>query len=210
MCIWKIKNIEPIAIDKFFYGQISRENEKSKNRRQEIMGLTIHQKSVYLTIYNATMIARSIGKTFKRKFKKEEAEKKLKEFKIEVFKKLDNLTDLMNTNKLTEKHILTSIRKLKEKFNISFGQAQKPINVILKYHFYLAKGQDNSMKKVLHCPIDSQKLPELNRSGVPLTKICEEIYKEIQKKIEVKDEYSAKIDLDNKYDEKSLKYWGLL
>lgn len=57
-------------------------------------------------------------------------------------------------SKLTEKDIIDAINSLVNEFGISFGQAQKPINVILQYHFYLANGGD-AIKKVLHCQIDS-------------------------------------------------------
>jgi hypothetical protein len=55
-------------------------------RGEEKMALTIYQKSVYLIIFNATMISRSIGKNIK-------AGKSVKDFKIKVFEKLEMLTN---------------------------------------------------------------------------------------------------------------------
>jgi len=164
------------------------------------MPLTIHQKSVYLIIFNATMISRSVGKTLR-------AKNGVRRFKIDVFKKLNRLTDLMNTGKLTEDDILGSIKALCDEFRISFGQAQKPINVILKYHFYLTRRKDHKTKKVLHCPIDSVVLKELKKSGIPLTKIDEEKYQELQNEIEK--QFSTKIEFDNKWDKQHLEKWGL-
>jgi hypothetical protein len=165
------------------------------------MPLTLHQKSVYLIIFNATMISRSVGKTLKGK-------NSTKRFKINVFEKLNHLCDLMNTGKLSEDDILGSIKALRDKFGISFGQAQKPINVIMKYHFYLTRPKDHKTKKVLHCPIDSVILKELNKSGLPLTKIDEAKYLELQKEIEKR--FSIRINFDNKWDEQHLRDWGLL
>lgn len=164
------------------------------------MLLTIHQKSVYLIIFNATMISRSVGKTLK-------AKNGVRRFKIDVFKKLNHLTDLMNTGKLTEDDILGSIKALCDESQISFGQAQKPINVILKYHFYLTKSEDHKTKKALHCPIDSIVLRELKKSGLPLTKIDEAKYQELQNEIQKK--FSTRVEFDDKWDKQHLEKWGL-
>jgi len=56
------------------------------------MALTIHQKSVYLIIFNATMISRSVGKSLKN------SDKDVKDFKARTFEKLDILTDRMDKN----------------------------------------------------------------------------------------------------------------
>jgi hypothetical protein len=51
------------------------------------MALT-HQKSIYLIIFNATMISRSIGKNIK-------TGKNVKDFKVRVFQELEKLIDKM-------------------------------------------------------------------------------------------------------------------
>ena len=107
------------------------------------MALTIYQKSVYLIILNATMILRSVGKSLKAN----ESDKSVKDFKIKVFEKINKLTDLMDKRLLKENNILDSIKELSKEFPISFGQAQKPINVILKYHFYLTKNENASVPR---------------------------------------------------------------
>ncbi|MCD6531190.1 hypothetical protein J7K99_01945, partial [bacterium] len=78
----------------------------------------------------------------------------------------------MEKSELTENNIIAAIESLSNEFGISFGQAQKPINVILKYHFYLTNGNDD-IKKELHCPIDSVILKKLGigKSKISLTKI---------------------------------------
>jgi len=165
------------------------------------MALTIHQKSIYLIIFNATMISRSVGKNIK-------AGKSLKDFKASVFKELEMLTNKIDTSTLTEENIIYSIDNLRNKFGISFGQSQKPINVILKYHFYLTKSNEDSTKKMLHCPIDSLILKKLGKSGVSLTKVNKENYLEIQKEIE--NRVDTRIAFDTQWDEQHLRDEGLL
>lgn len=166
------------------------------------MGLTLHQKSIYLVIFNATMISRSVGKTFNKD------KTKLKNFKKRVFEEIAKLTKLMDKGKLTEDKILDSIENLTKEFKISFGQAQKPINVILKYHFYLTGCKDVKMKATLHCPLDSVILKKLGKSGKSLTKTSKKDYRELQKKIPK--EFKHRIDFDNFWDEQNLRDAGIL
>lgn len=187
------------------------------------MPLTIYQKSLYLIIYNATMISRSISKTFrektivkeknKTKIKKKvdkKVENKRRKFRISVFNEIEKLTNKMDNKTLKEQDIWKSIKELSEKYKISIGQAQKPINVILKYHFFASKNKSKKIKSALHCPIDSRNLEELNRSGISLTKINKEKYSEIQCKINKDNEYETRIDLDVNWDKTHLKRRGLL
>jgi hypothetical protein len=165
------------------------------------MALTIHQKSIYLIIFNATMISRSVRKNIK-------AGKSVKDFKARVFKELEILTNKMDTSTLTEENIIDSIDNLRNEFGISFGQAQKPINVILKYHFYLTKSNESPIKKMLHCPIDSLILKKLGKSGISLTKINKEKYLEIQK--DIGNRGDTRIAFDTQWDEQHLQEEGLL
>jgi hypothetical protein len=159
------------------------------------------------------MISRSVAKNFKS-----ERRLRLKNFKIEVFKEIKKLTSKMNAGKLSEKDIIKSIDNLRNKFKISFGQAQKPINVILKYHFYLTrKNKDltkDPMKKVLHCPIDSIILKRLGeRSNLKLTAIDKDKYLELQERIEhycKKKHFNTRIEFDELWDEQHLKDEGIL
>jgi len=170
------------------------------------MALTIHQKSVYLIIFNATMISRSVGKSLKNN-KKLKGIKDLKDFKVRVFEELNKLTDLMDKEKLIEENILKSIMILSDEFEISFGQAQKAINVILKYHFYLTKNKNNNIKRILNCPIDSVILETLNKKGLSLTKINEKKYLELQQEIET--HHSLRIEFDDQWDKQHLKKQGI-
>lgn len=162
--------------------------------------LTMEQKSVYLIILNATMILRSIGKTFRKN------KKKLKDFKIKIFDTIDGLIYKMEHNNLKERDIISCIEKISDKFNISFGQTQKAINVILKYHYYLyEKYLANNIKQILHCPIDSTILNELGMD-TSLTRINKKEYLEIQRKIlEIQ---SPKINFDRAWDKQLQKNMG--
>jgi len=160
--------------------------------------LSIQQKSVYLIIFNATMIARSLGKTLK--------EEELKKYKVELFNQLDNLTGKIDNETLKESDILKAIEDLANQFNISWGQSQKAINVILKYHLLLNSKQKS--KSVLHCPLDSIILKELEIKPLSLAKMDKNKYLEIQTKIN--ERYKDKIDFDIKWDKIHLEDEGIL
>lgn len=115
---------------------------------------------------------------------------------------------MMDKGNLGEEYILNSIRRLSNEFMIKFGQAQKAINVLLKYHFYLTRSDDIHTKKVLNCPIDSLILKSLHMSGVRLTNIDEETYQRIQK--EIQNRSPIRIDFDTRWDEQHLKKAGII
>jgi len=181
----------------YSYRKVQNVRRQNAHRRRIKMPLTIHQKSVYLTIFNATMILRSVGKNIKGT---------LKDFKVRVFEELEKLISKMDEGTLTERDIIDSIDNLTREFGISFGQAQKPINVILKYHFYLTKKNDDRLKGTLHCPIDSFILRKLGKKGISLTKIDKEEYLKIQE--EIKNRSPARITFDT-WDEQHLRDEGL-
>lgn len=165
------------------------------------MSLSVEQKSVYLIILNATMILRAVGKTFKKN------KKKLKDFKIETFIEIEKLINKMEHKQLNEADIVSSIERISDKCGISFGQAQKVINVLLKYHYHLNKRFiDKTIKEVLYCPLDSVVLYELgvNQS---LTKINKENFLDIQQNIARR--IFPRIDFDKQWDKQHLEDEGI-
>ena len=104
--------------------------------------------------------------------------------------------------------ITGTIERLSNEFGISWGQAQKPINVILKYHFYLARDRNDEIKHVLHCPVDSVILKALGEKSLRLTGIDKKEYLKIQRWIQ--DHYPARIDLDICWDRQHLQDEGIL
>ncbi|NQU19347.1 hypothetical protein HQ550_04245 [bacterium] len=168
--------------------------------------LTIEQKSVYLVILNATMILRSIGKRFKKN------RQKLKDYKIKLFSETERLVAKMEKGRLKEKDIILAIRILSKKCNISFGQSQKAINVLLKFHYRMyEKYLNKNIKPILNCPLDSIILNELEIKK-SLTSINEIDYQDIQNKIANKMAKTslARIDFDRVWDKRHLKEEGLL
>ena len=165
------------------------------------MGLTIYQKSVYLIILNSTMILRSIGKSFQKD------KNRLQKFKVEAFNKIMVLTDKMDRGELTEKDIEEAIDNLSEEFGISIGQSQKPINVILKYHFYLTRNNNKNIEETLHCPVDSTVLGQLKEGRTSLSRIDKGKYLEIQYKI--KQKCNPRIKFDDSWDEQNLRKAGI-
>lgn len=171
------------------------------------MSLTLQQKSVYSVIYNATQIARSLGKLDYFKNNKD----RQKEFKRAVFGTVESLAEKIDSGTITNKFIIIEIDKLLRKFKkseISFGQVQKPINVLLKFHFYLCTKQIPKVKKELDCPLDSVVMEEL-KCRVSLAQMNKTQYLNIQTSIlsfEYKNEkFKTKIDADVFYDLKNTK-----
>ena len=164
------------------------------------MNLSLEHKSLYLILFNATMIGRSPGKTL--------MEDELKQFKIAAFEEVDKLAGRMDKGEISEDDIMSSIDSLRARFRISFGQAQKPINVILKYHFYLTRSWDTKTKGVLHCPIDSVQLERLGKRGTSLARLDKDNYLELQAQIQTKGQ--TRIDFDRMWDELNLRSSGIL
>ena len=166
------------------------------------MALSLQQKSVYLILFNTTMISRSLGKTF-------DSRDRLKKFKGRVFKEIERLTDEIDKGVLVETNIVNSISKLSHEFNISFGQAQKPINVILKYHYYLSKILNNNIERALHCPLDSKIMKKIGVRGLSLAKMKKAKYFEIQRKIQGLIPSEARITYDIRWDKDNLDGAGI-
>jgi hypothetical protein len=98
--------------------------------------------------YNkASQLDRSFSKTNLSKTKKTQFRKKLLENCIYLMKKVDN--DTLKNNDIREKiKDLTTVDK-----NISFGQAQKVINVTLKQYCFILNKTDLLIE--LDCPLDT-------------------------------------------------------
>ena len=167
------------------------------------MSLTIHQKSLYLILFNTTMISRSVGKTLRA-----DGRFTLRQFKVRVFQEVERLLAEMDAGTLTESSIMGSIQALADEFGISIGQAQKPINVILKYHSYLTRDAHDSLRAVLHCPVDSVIQRRLHTTGRALTRIGMREYLELQRRI--KRRAPCRVDFDTQWDEQHLRDEGLL
>lgn len=168
------------------------------------MKLTIYQKSLYRLLINATMILRSIGKTYKKD------SNKLKHFKQELFKEIEKLVELIDKKKLKNENVLKSIQSLASKCQISIGQSQKCINVILKYHYYL-NDYNREIIRELDCPLDSIILKKIGFQKIKLCNLNLKEYKCFQLKISnLVGKKEFKIDFDKEWDKQNLEKDGLL
>ncbi|OQA67604.1 MAG: hypothetical protein B6D44_01065 [Ignavibacteriales bacterium UTCHB2] len=150
------------------------------------------------------MILRSIGLTLHRN----NAVLTIRDFKIQLFNKIESLTDLIDTSAFNETELINHITELANYFSISIGQSQKAINVILKYHYHLTRINNNEIKRALHCPIDSKILAVLEINNLSLNAIDIERYLEIQNTISQRIEY--RVDFDVHWDTQHLEAEGLL
>ena len=74
-------------------------------------------------------------------------------FKKRLFDTILSLVEKVDTETLTNIDVRSGIRRLAEEADVTVGQAQKVINVYLKYYCVLRDKQ--SLIKELDCPIDS-------------------------------------------------------
>ena len=146
---------------------------------------------------------RSVGKTVPQKADQ-------RRFKKCVFDEPDRLTCSMDRGTLTEDEILSSIRSIASGVRgVSFGQAQKPINVVLKVHFYLKKDRADPIGRQLFCPLDSIILARLHEQ-VSLAEMNEKEFREAQSKIAEQSLPEIRLSLDDNWDKQHLSEEGLL
>jgi hypothetical protein len=183
----------------------------TNKERVQAMQTNIVLTSIYLSILNATMILRSIGKTFKENGYKNKTKRKerIKEYRKVLFEILNTLVRKMDRKTLTEKEIIKNIEVIAKKFGISIGQSQKAINVILKCHYYLFHEKNKKLKRILHCPLDSIILKKISKKD-SLTGIRSvNKYINLQEMIQRKEKGKAKIEFDIKWDKINLKEAGI-
>jgi hypothetical protein len=110
-----------------------------------------------------------------------------------LFSKIDD-------GSLKNEEIFNSIKKVKDiDKNISFGQAQKVINVAVKQYCFITKQKENILQE-LDCPLDS--ITMKGYKDIKNRKMCnvsEEDYVNYQKHF--KEEFGLKVLKDGKYDD---------
>ncbi len=164
--------------------------------------LTIYHKSLYLDILNATMILRSVG----RSFLADNRRQKLREYKQLVFAELEPLCSRMQQGLLQTNDIRESIERIRFQVDISFGQAQKAINVLVKYHYFLFHS-NSPVGSQLDCPLDKIILDGLGER-VSLSNLGHDQYEQIQ--IRISQLSDRRVDYDRRWDEQHLNDEGLL
>lgn len=133
-----------------------------------------------------------------RSFSKIPLEKsKILQFRKQLIDSCLELLDCMDNKKLKNKQIRNHIKILKEIDNrISYGQAQKVINVCLKQYMFITNQFDSIAE--LDCPLDTITMKGYGITNNRMINVMEKDYLEYQKKYE--EEYEYRILKDMKYD----------
>ena len=126
--------------------------------------------------YKTSLLDRSFSKTNLFAVKKKEFRKKILETIKELIKKVD-------ANKLKNSDVREKIKELTniDKKNISFGQAQKVVNLCLKQYCFLLNKKE--LYKELDCPLDSTTMKGYKEKGIGhnrMIDVTEDDYKKYQ------------------------------
>ena len=160
------------------------------------MTLSLEQKSLYRILFDRTGILRSVSRVL--------TDDEQKEFMHQVFHEVEKLTGAMDNGMLSNQDIIDSMDGLCAQFGVSFGQAQQPINVILKFHFYLTRSWDVRTKAALDCPVDRITQEHVGQRAVALGRLDKSRYLELQDQIAGKGQ--TRLDFDRVWDEQNLQF----
>ncbi|MCL2323920.1 MAG: hypothetical protein FWC47_17660 [Oscillospiraceae bacterium] len=162
----------------------------TENKLKEMRELEL--KLFVIEFNKASLLDRSFSKRNLSSEKKKEFRENLLDFSIYLMNKIDD-------NTLINSDIREKIQKLKAiDGNISFGQAQKVINVVLKLYCFLTNKL--SLIEELDCPLDSTTMKGYKIPNAQMINVTEEDYLIYQKKFD--SEYNGiRILKDAIYDE---------
>ena len=171
----------------------------------------IAKKSLYLTLLHSTQVARSLAK----KFREDQREDKYNRYIQRTFKKFEELCIKFEKGSLKNEDVRSAIAAIRSNVvDISFGQAQKGLNVLLKYEFFLFR-DESALGRELDCPLDGKIQTILNREllrgdkeDVSLLKMERSDYERIQDKIAKL--HQSRVAFDLKLDEQNLNERNLL
>ena len=95
------------------------------------------------------------------------------DFKKGLFATVTTLLDAIEGRRFTTSLLRDQIGELASSTDVSFGQAQKAVNVILKFHFYLTSEVRSipALDRELDCPVDSNIQDALKMKRVPLSRL---------------------------------------
>jgi len=160
--------------------------------KKELLEMREMELKLLIIEYNkASQLDRSFSKTNLTNEKKKLFRKRLLEICIFLMNKVDDET-------LTNVLIREKIKDLKNiDNNISFGQAQKVINVCLKQYCFITK-KENILYE-LDCPLDSTTMKPYNIYNDNMISVNEKDYLEYQKIFE-KENNGIRILKDKEYD----------
>jgi hypothetical protein len=163
---------------------------------KELLEMREMELKLLIIEYNkASQLDRSFSKTSLTNKKKKLFREKLLEICIFLMNKVDDET-------LTNLIIRGKIRELKNiDDNISFGQAQKVVNVCLKQYCFITK--KNKLLYELDCPLDSTTMKPYNILNDNMLNVNEKDYLDYQKMFE-KENNGIRILRDKEYDKKRI------
>jgi len=134
---------------------------------------TMELKLLIIGFHQGTQLDRSFSRTKLSQKNKREFRKRLLEYCIFLMKKVDNET-LKNSDIRRKIRELTKI----DTNNISFGQAQKVINVTLKQYCFVMN-KENLLKE-LDCPLDTTTMKGYRINHKKMIDVNEKDYLEYQ------------------------------
>lgn len=106
----------------------------------------------------------------------------------------------MDDKTLSNVKIRKGIKNLSEKYGVSYGQAQKVINVCLKQYMFLTQKYEFATE--LDCPLDSTTMKGCHISHNKMCSVKEDDYKKYQNLFEK--QFALKVLKDEEYDKQRI------
>ncbi|MCL1947722.1 MAG: hypothetical protein FWF51_11350 [Chitinivibrionia bacterium] len=139
------------------------------------------------------------GAQIDRSFREGITNEKKKAFREALLRETIHLFGKVDDGSLKNENIFNSIKKVKDiDKNISFGQAQKVINVAVKQYCFITKQKENILQE-LDCPLDSITMKGCGIKNRKMCDVSEEDYVNYQKYF--KEKCGLKILKDVEYDD---------
>jgi len=160
---------------------------KSKLEKMRVLELQL-----FIIEFNrASQLDRSISK--KSNEPKSGFRKALVKTCLALIKEMDDKT-------LSNVKIRKGIKNLSEKYGVSYGQAQKVINVCLKQYMFLTQKYEFATE--LDCPLDSTTMKGCRISHNKMCSVKEDDYKNYQNLFEK--QFALKVLKDEEYDKQRI------
>lgn len=121
-------------------------------------------------------------------------------FRMGLVKTCLDLISLVDAGTISNMEIRKKIRSLSQKYSVSYGQAQKVINVCLKQYVFLTQKFD--CVKELDCPLDSTTMKGCHISHNKMCSVKEDDYKNYQNLFDK--QFALKVLKDEKYDKQRI------
>jgi hypothetical protein len=111
-----------------------------------------------------------------------------------------DLISLVDVGTISNMEIRKKIKSLSQKYGVSYGQAQKVVNVCLKQYVFLTQKFD--CVNELDCPLDSTTMNGCHISHNKMYSVKEEDYKNYQNLFDKK--FALKVLKDEEYDKQRI------